>query len=300
MARYGLAGALIATAAIVTACSGSDAATTSSTQTSEEPKLGAPITFVRADGGSTVGTIRFHEAVMLPAECTYDDDQVFGLRVDIDNPGDIYLPAPDAFQMKVVDQSGYSREVEHVTIEADCKATYPEIATSDPHSRTEGWALVKVQSAPTAVVFQPLVAEPDSTIDNIEFVAVTPASVKIALPDVKTPAAPAVAPTTTTPPPTTEAPPPVVIETEEISHPEAGEACDTGTDTWAIDSSGGQLRCAFAGGPTSKWVNSAPFIGIREEGSPCDMSESGVAETADGIPMVCVGSRDESVWMPGP
>ena len=297
MARLGLAGALTAAAVIVTACGGGSA-TTSSTSTTDEPKLGTPVTFERAEGGDPVGTIRFHEAVMLPPECTYDDDKVLGLRVDIDNPGDIYLPAPDAFQLKVVDQGGYSREVEHVTIEADCKPTYPEIATSDPHSRTEGWALVKVESAPTAIVFQPLVAEPDSTIDNIKWVAVTPASVKIALPEVKTPPAPAV--TTTVAPTTTDAPaPPVVIETEEISYPEAGEACDPDSDGWGVDSSGGQLRCTYAGGPTPKWVDSVPFIGVREEGAPCEMGE-GVAENSDGIPMVCVGSRGESVWMPGP
>ncbi|MGI5223079.1 hypothetical protein [Nocardia sp. CA-290969] len=299
MARYGLAGALLATAAIVTACSGDESVTTtSSTSTTQEPTLGELITFSRADGGDTVGTIRFHEAVMLPAECTWDDEQVLGLRVDIDNPGDIYLPAPDAFQLQTVDEGGYTRDVEHTTIESECDPTYPEIARSDPRSKTEGWALVKVESPPTAVVFQPLVAEPDSTIENIKFVPVAPQSVKIPLPGLATAPAPAttVAPTTTTTPP----PPPVVIETQEISYPEAGESCDTSTDTWALDSSGGQLRCAYAGGPTSKWVNSAPFIGVREEGSPCDMSESGVAETADGTPMVCVGSRGDSVWMPGP
>lgn len=298
MARYGLAGALIATAVIVTACGGDDTVTTISSTSTETPKLGAPITFQRADNGNTVGTIRFHEAVMVPTACLGPGDQALAVRVGIDNPGELYLPAPDSWTTKTIDNDGRSRDTEAISLNLECESDYPEISRSDPGHKTEGWALLKVQGPPAAIEYSPLVAEPDSTIDNMKFVAVTPMTVQVPIPALET-AAPPVA-TTTLEQPTTVAPPPVVIETQEISYPEAGEACDTSTDTWATDSAGGQLRCAFAGGPTSKWVQSAPFIGIREEGSPCDMSESGVAETADGIPMVCVGSRGDSVWMPRP
>ena len=299
MARYGLAGALIATAVIVTACGDDSVSTTSSTSTVEEPKLGAPIEFQRTDNGETVGTIRIREAVMVPTECVAPGDQVLAVRVELDNPGDLFLPSPDTYTLTTVDTEGVTRETETVTLNLECESDYPEIARSDPRSKTEGWEVLKVQGTPAAVVYAPIVAEPDSTVDNIKYVPVTPESAKVALPDLAT-APPPVTTTIAPAPAEAPAPPPVVIETQEISYPEAGEPCDTSTDAWALDSSGGQLRCAFAGGPTSKWVDSAPFIGVREEGSPCDMSEAGVAETADGTPMVCVGSREDSVWMPGP
>lgn len=300
MARHGLTGALLATAMIVTACGGDNSVTTtSSTSTTQEPTLGAPITFERADNGETVGTIRIHEAMMVPAECVALGDQVLALRVELDNPGDLYIPAPDEYTLTTVDTEGVTRETETVTLNLECEPDYPEAARSDPRSKTEGWEVLKVKGIPTAIVYAPIVAEPDSTIDNIKYVPVTPESAKVALSDIA--AAPPPATTTIAPAPAeAPAPPPVVIETQEISYPEAGESCDTTVDTWALDAAGGQLRCAYAGGPTSKWVQSAPFIGVREEGSPCDMSASGVAETADGIPMVCVGSRSDSVWMPGP
>src|SRR5690606_11859018 len=116
MARYGLAVALLATAVIVTACGGDESVTaTASTSTTQEPTLGAPITFERADNSETVGTIRIHEAVMVPAECVAPGDQVLAVRVELENPGDLFLPSPDAYTLKTVDTDGYTREVETVT-----------------------------------------------------------------------------------------------------------------------------------------------------------------------------------------
>ncbi|MFB8031342.1 hypothetical protein, partial [Streptomyces sp. NPDC055990] len=144
MARYGLAGALIATAAIVTACGGGEAATTSSTST-ETPELGAPVTFQRTDNGDTVGTIRFHEAVMVPTECLGPGDQALAVRVDIDNPGELYLPAPDSWTAKAIDSDGRSSDTEEISLNLECESDYPEIGRSDPRSKTAGWALLRVQ-----------------------------------------------------------------------------------------------------------------------------------------------------------
>jgi hypothetical protein len=63
-----------------------------------------------------------------------------------------------------------------------------------------------------------------------------------------------------------------------------GARCVFGTRyVFGLDSSGNTLVC----NSENEWVASAPLIGVRTLGAPCDGSV-GAAQTPDGIPMACI------------
>lgn len=304
MARFG-GGAVIAVCALAIAgCGGQandTAATTAATTTAVgAPKLGDALAFVRAGDRSPIGTIRFLQVVALPAGCAINPAgaQTVAIEAEIVNQGPLFLPAPDPFfTLQVVDGGGYTQRVSSVALEPECRAAHPAIAASQPSGKTRGWAFIDVKDAnPTALMYAAVVGEADSTIDNLKLVTVSPPTVQVPLP-VPLPTAqfdPSPAPASTVPPVSTTASP-----RRSNAAPAAGQACDVSTDTWAKDSAGGQLRCAYAGAPTPRWVQSAPYVGVREPGTRCELGAA-VAESAEGQTLVCVGERGASTWAPGP
>lgn len=59
---------------------------------------------------------------------------------------------------------------------------------------------------------------------------------------------------------------------------------------------GEPLACvAFDG--ASQWVRSMPLVGVRAIGSPCVDENYGVAQSPDGLGLLCVPNQG---WQPGP
>lgn len=293
MARLGMA-VIAACALALTACGDTHTTSTpasTATPTAAAPRIGDAIAFTRADNKQPIGTIRFLEIVALPAECLIDASGVATLAIhaEIESPGPLFLPEPDPFYtMRVVDAAGATQNVSNAVLQPRCKAAYPAIAPSQPGGKTAGWSFLQVRDAnPTAVVYSPIVGEADSTINNLKFVTASPTSVTIKLPALTTPA-----PSPTAPPAA-----PATTPAPAAAPPAQGQPCHPGTDTWAQDSNGGQLRCVSA--PTPKWVASAPFIGTRTPGQPCELGAA-VAESPDGDVLICVGSQGQATWAPGP
>ncbi|MBF6187975.1 hypothetical protein [Nocardia farcinica] len=263
--------------------------------------IGDVTTFARKSDGQKVGTFRITDVVAAPASCVINPPpggQVIAIRAEIVNDGTLMLPKPDSYGVTVVDAGGFTQEVESTSLQLQCEPQFPEIAPSQAPGKTAGWAVFEIaQPNPSAIQYAPYVAKEGATLENLEFVEMSPAMAVVKVPQplpVSEDEAPTTAPavTTTVVPPTAVAPP-------AVTAPTSGQACDIDTDTWAKDANGQQLRCAYAGGPTPRWVNSRPFIGIREPGTPCELGEA-VAESPAGVPMVCVGTPGDGEWQPGP
>lgn len=299
MRRIGGA-AVLAAALTLTGCGGNDSAAppqAPDTTTSEAGyKLGDPITFQRKDNGQPIGTIKFLEVLALPDSCSHTPvppgGQVIGVRAEISNPGEIFLPRPDIYGLRVVDHGGFTQQA---TASAPaCQAQFPEISGSQPRGKTTGWAQIIVREPdPVALIYAPIVGEADSTLGNLKFVTASPTQVSISLSSPLPQPATATTTTTTPPPPAAPSTPPA-----PAAAPAAGMPCAPGADTWAKDTRGQQLRCAQAGGP-AMWVESAPFIGTRTPGTPCQLGAA-VAEAPDRTTLICVGDQGAATWQPGP
>ena len=268
--------------------------------------IGSVVAFTRADTGAAIGTITIREVTVVPSECVIDPlpgTQALALHVEIDNTGTVALSTPDMYSTTTLDEAGVTQPTENGTLTSACLPRWPEGADAGVGRKTVEWVVLQVQPNPKAIQYTPLVASENASLENWEFVKASPLTAKVALPaplPTATPAA-APAPTTTVQVETTE---PTVAPTTRAAAPTkaapaAGVGCDPSVDNWAIGADGGQLKCAYAGGPTPKWVNSAPFIGIRQPGSRCSYDD-GVAESASGQTLVCTGDRDSAVWTPGP
>jgi hypothetical protein len=301
MSRLGTAVVAVCALAL-TGCGGE---TTTATPTSpaanssNAPKFGDPVAFTRADNKQPIGTVRFLEAAEIPVDCVIDPQgaQAIGLRLEVENAGELFLSRPDVYDLKVVDRAGFTQQVTSPTLRSRCDADFPRLAPSQPAGKTTGWTFIQVHEAgPATIVYSPLVGATDSTLANLKLVPVAPATAKLSLPSpipkrgVGEPAPAAT--TTATAAPNTPAPP-------AAARPAVGQSCDPTADAWAKDSSGGQLRCAYAGGPSPKWVASAPYVGVQNIGSPCELGAA-VAEAPDGQTLVCVGAHGSSTWAPGP
>ncbi|NEW49318.1 hypothetical protein GV792_04575 [Nocardia cyriacigeorgica] len=266
--------------------------------------IGTPVAFARADTGAAIGTITFTDATVVPAECVIDPvpgTQALALHVEIDNTGTVALSTPDMYSMTTLDGAGVTQPTENGTLTSACLPRWPEGADAGVGRKTVEWVVLQVQPNPVVLQYTPLVASENASLENWEFVKASPLTAKIALPAPLAIAAPAPAPTTTVQVETTD---PTVAPTTRAAAPTkaapaAGVGCDPSVDNWALDAAGGQLKCAYAGGPTPKWVNSAPFIGIRQPGSRCSYDD-GVAESPSGQTLMCTGDRDSAVWTPGP
>lgn len=307
--------AAAALAAALTGCSsdtGSTAVAPGSPSTSAAPGIGTTVAFKRADTGAALGTITFREAVALPADCVSDlptGRQALGLLVEIDNAGPAgalaALPAPTEFLITTLDSTGISQPTTRGTLQSACTGQFPAGAEPAAGRKTLGW--VPLYTAPNSVALQYTPAVFDGTVTDWKPIQVSPAQATIKLPSPLP--GPASAPAPTAAPTTTAAAGPVeelatraptTTKTAPVkTAPAAGAACDPDVDNWAKTSTGKQLKCAYAGGPTPKWVNSAPFIGTRQPGSRCSYDD-GVAESPSGQTLVCTGERDSAVWTPGP
>lgn len=297
MARLGMA--VIAVCALAAAgCGGNTIAApkTSTVAAKTSSELGDRIEFTRASDGQQIGAIKFLEVVVLPDDCLFTPlpagGRALGVRAEVDNAGEVFLPKPDVYGLAVIDRGGFTQKVEDISVRTACATRFPEIAPSQPSGKTAGWALIAVRDGdPAALTYTPFVAEPDSTITNIKPVPVQPNSAKIGLPTPLLGTGPASATATASAAPSSAVPQPAA--------PTAGTLCNPGTDRWATDADGGQLRCAFAGGPAAQWVESAPFVGTRLPGSPCELGAA-VAESPTGVVLVCVGQSGSSSWLAGP
>ncbi|MFF2085933.1 hypothetical protein ACFVVM_19315 [Nocardia sp. NPDC058176] len=267
--------------------------------------IGTPFQFRRADTGEVIGTITIRDTILVPTECVIDPvsgTEGLAIQVEIDNIGTVGLGSPDMYTATTVHSAGVTQSTENGTLTGACAERWPGGTPANVGLRTMQWILLQVRANPVALQYTPIVADEGATLENLELVTTVPGSVKIPLPATvptvnqsPTSITVAVAPSTPAVVPMTQAP----AQTKIASSPAAGMACDPGVDNWAVDASGGQLKCTYAGAPTPKWVNSAPLIGTRQPGSPCSY-EDGIAESPSGQTLMCTGDRDSAVWIPGP
>lgn len=300
MARLSGAAAAAVCVIALTGCDNTAAPTTPATN-SAPIKLGDPLPFVRADNKQLIGTVRFLEVAEIPADCVIDPEgaQTIGFRVEVDNPGVLFLSKPDVYDLKVVDRAGFTQPVTSATVRTRCGSAYPTLGPSQPGGKTTGWTFLGVRDAdPAALVYSPMVGEADSTLTDLKLVAVSPTSVTVPLP---VPQRGGVDLTSSvTPSPNGPAEPSTTAPTSAAPvGPSAGGSCNPAVDKWAKDASGSQLICAYAGGATPKWVPSAPYVGTRTPGDSCELGAA-VAESAAGQTLVCAGDRGSSTWTPGP
>lgn len=283
----------------------SDRDTSTAAATSPPPVapvgVGTPIEFDRADNGTTIGTVTFSEIVALPADCLDEPQpgtQAVAVRVEINNSSAVAVEPPTDAELTTLDAAGITQAIVDGSLANACASTYPRGADAAGGRKTVHWRVFQIQPEPVALQFVPIVEAENATIEDLEnaWVKVAPASVNVTLP---TPLPSATAPITTEAAPTTGTPAPPTRTTQAKAAPAAGVACDPSVDNWGFDASGGQLKCAYAGGPRPRWVNSAPLIGTRQPGSPCSYDD-GVAESPSGQTLVCTGDRDSAVWTPGP
>ncbi|MBF6254385.1 hypothetical protein IU414_06695 [Nocardia farcinica] len=300
--------ALISTfvlAAAVAGCS-SDAsepvAVTTTTEPASSDDLGKAWEFT--GDGAKYATVRFTDAQQLPSQCLLDPPAtgtLIGVRAEVENhKGQPIELGADLLQVN--DANGFTQETQLMLLHPNCRGQYPELADAPAPGKAAGWVFLQSPvESPSALVYTPMVWAEGAGVDNFDFIALTPDHVVVRLPAL--PTAPT-QPTTTTvaepePEPTPAPTQPAPTQAPASTAPTSGQACDIDTDTWAKDANGQQLRCAYAGGPTPRWVNSRPFIGIREPGTPCELGEA-VAESPAGVPMVCVGTSGDGEWQPGP
>lgn len=300
--------ALAGAALLLAGCANdtTEPATPSSAPTTIEAgnDLGKVYEFTKADSGAKIGEIKVTDITTLPTECVSDDVDIpgstnLGVRIELTNSGPLAISTPGDDLLQVNDAQGFTQGVDSARIWPTCAGQFPKLADAPAPGKAAGWVFIESPLPdPSALVFGALVWDEGASLENLKAVPVKPAQAVIRLPEPAAAPAPAAAPTTTatTPPPpapttTTVAPRPAA--------PAAGQACDPGSDGWAKDSSGGQLRCGYFGGSTPKWVGSLPYVGVRQEGGACELGAA-VAESPQGVPMVCVGEEGNATWMPGP
>lgn len=77
-----------------------------------------------------------------------------------------------------------------------------------------------------------------------------------------------------------------------VKQAELGDPCsDTEHFIFAVSAGGQQLACR---GEPGRYEFSAPVIGVRERGAPC--TEEGLAQSADGSPMLCLEKSGQRIW----
>ncbi|MBF6213791.1 hypothetical protein IU487_22495 [Nocardia puris] len=284
-------GALALTAAIASGC-GDDSATSST-----PAALGA--THALTSGGDIIATVRFAEVALLPAECVYDplpDGAIaIAVRIEVANNSRHGVTSPDATTIGVNDAQGFTQDSTGVTLDSACHDQYPELDDPPAPGKVAGWEYLKAPANPTALVYEPLVWGEDTTLEDWKFIQVEPRQILIGLPSLSADASPSPGSSTPAPPSPTMPRPSTTPPIARPAVPAVGEACDVDGNLWAVDASGGQLHCTYAGTSSPRWVESLPFIGTREVGDPC--TDDGVAEDLQGRPLICLG---EQGWQPGP
>lgn len=306
------AGAILLFAGCADEGGGETAASTSAASpATAADDLGTTYAITRADNAEPIGRVRITEVAEIPAECIADDTDIpgsrpLGIRLEIENVATLAISTPDESLLQVNDAGGFTRKTASARLQSRCTGRYPELADAPTPGKAAGWVVVESPVPdPGAIVVTALVWSEDASIENWKIVEAEPSHVVVRIPDVPAagPAPPAPSTTTIATPPLPAPTPAPAATTAAPLAPVAGQACDPDTDGWGTDASGGTLRCGYFGGPTPKWVNSAPLIGVRAIGTPCDQSVSAVAESPDGIPLVCTSTGPDfetSTWQPGP
>ncbi|SNY83881.1 hypothetical protein SAMN04244553_3574 [Nocardia amikacinitolerans] len=296
-------------AAVLSGCGSNDPAPKDAgATTSAEPAsdLGKTYTISKAEGGTSIGSVRFVETVEIPSECLQDPapagTQSIAVRVEVVNDSALEISRPGSDLLQVNDSGGFSQTVEEPLIDMDCRSRFPELAVAPTPGKAAGWVFIQSPvTNPSALVYTPLVWAEDASIDNLDVVRTKPTNVVVRLLPIAPAAQTTATPTTSEDPaPTTEVEPPpptrapVTTRTAAPAAPIAGAPCSP-VNKWAKDSAGQQLLCAYAGGPTLKWVESLPLIGNRAVGSPCEGYDY-VAQSPSGQPLLCL----DDTWQPGP
>lgn len=266
--------------------------------------LGSIYNFAKAEDGTKIGSIRFLETVEVPTSCLFDPlpagAQGIAVRAELTNVGALAINRPDSDVVRVNDSEGFTQPTRLLSIRGECRISpFPDLASAPAPGKASGWFVVQSPvKDPAALVYTPLVWSETASISNWDAVRVDPTHVVVPLkPIPAAQSAPAPAPSVAT----TVAPPaaPTIQIAPKPAAAAAGQSCDPDVDNWAKDASGGQLKCAYAGGSTPKWVRSAPLVGTRTPGTSCELG-SAVAESPAGETLVCVGEQGSATWTPGP
>ncbi|MFD4444766.1 hypothetical protein ACFWPK_33805 [Nocardia sp. NPDC058519] len=312
MQRYLAPIAVSAVLVGVTGCGSAETPTSATTSASAAPisGLGTAFAFTDASSGAKVGTITFTEVALAPAECVTEllpGRVALAVRAQIESIGTSRMSRPDQWLLSTVDRAGITQRTEHAILADDCFETYSYSASPKAGTKVEGWSVVQALPEMVALQFVPLVQDESAPMDAPRFVTPAPANITIAL-------AAAPAPATVTTQPSAAAPPTSAASTPEFvpesttaavttikpapkkATPAVGVPCTPPGDNYATADDGSTLKCTKAGGPSAKWVQSAPLLGTRTPGTPCEVG-SGVATSPDGEEMFCLGQGpDSNVW----
>jgi len=91
------------------------------------------------------------------------------------------------------------------------------------------------------------------------------------------------------------APGTVINAVPGMGHGERGGSCSNLVRyIFATASDGTLLACTQGGAAAPYYVLSAPLVGVRQEGAPCQPST--VAQSPDGEPMLCLASGGQNYW----
>ncbi|MRH85982.1 hypothetical protein GFY24_00630 [Nocardia sp. SYP-A9097] len=137
----------------------------------------------RTDTGGRIGEIRFTAIKALPTDCIAGirTGITLAVQVEIVNGSGEQLPVPDVYQLKYVDSTGATRGVETASVYG-CDADYPQAVTAAPGGATQGWLEVRLASAPTTLVYSPMVGDQSSTAGNIKMLTPAPATIRVGVP----------------------------------------------------------------------------------------------------------------------
>ncbi|MFD8104259.1 hypothetical protein ACFV24_32465 [Nocardia fluminea] len=300
-----------------TGCGSVESPTTPAITSAPPSGLGTPFAFTDASTGAKVGTITFTDVALAPADCVTDmvpGRVALAVHARVESLGTSRMVQPDQWLLSTVDRAGITQRTEDAILTDDCFATYTYSASPKPGTTVEGWSVVQALPDMVALQFMPLVQDESAPMDAPRFVTPAPATVTIPLATAPAPATvTAVAPASAAPAPSPAAPlpattpefapesvasaaPTTVPTPKKTTTPAVGVACTLPDDGYATAADGSTLRCAKAGGPSAKWVQSVPLLGSRTPGAPCEVG-AGVATSPDGEEMFCLGQGpDTNVW----
>ncbi|MFI7527464.1 hypothetical protein [Nocardia salmonicida] len=178
-------------AALSSACSSNDTpttvapsspSTTATTTTAIALAPSAPATpvnttdgkveFKRADNAAALGTATLVEVKRLPATCASDPvgavAQLVAVHSILTSAGEAKMPRPDMTTLIPVDESGTTYAAAQAILTTSCQASYPAPGQPVPGGTTDGWSVVAVPVAATALRYYPIIT------DGTGFVKPTP------------------------------------------------------------------------------------------------------------------------------
>ncbi len=294
----------------VTGCGSADSPATTSASAAPTSGLGTPFAFTDVSNGANVGAITFTEVALAPAECVTEllpGHVALAVRAQVESIGTSRMSQPDQWLLSTVDRAGITQRTEHAILTNDCFESYSYSASPQAGTKVEGWSVVQALPEMVALQFVPLVQDVSAPMDAPRFVTPAPARITIALATAPAPATVTTQPPAAAPPTSTATTPQFVPESTTTAvattktapkkaTPAVGVPCTPPGDNYATADDGSTLKCTKAGGPSAKWVQSAPLLGTRTPGTSCEVG-SGVATSPDGEEMFCLGQGpDSNVW----